>query len=160
MNPLSNKDILKFILYFSIFSILFAFYVEFFLGHQPCNLCLLERIPYFAVILITILSFIFKNFKKIAFLIIGIIFLLSTILSMYHVGIERGLIEESFICRSSLELNTLDKEQLLRELEKSVISCKNVTFFILGFSLATINTFVSIIISFITLRIFYKYEKK
>ena len=160
MNPLNNKNILKFILYFSIFSILFAFYVEFFLGHQPCNLCLLERIPYFAVILITILSFIFKNFKKIAFLIIGIIFLLSTILSMYHVGIEQGLIEESFICRSSLELNTLDKEQLLRELEKSVISCKNVTFFILGFSLATINTFVSIIISFITLRIFYKYEKK
>ena len=160
MNPLNNKDILKFISYFSIFSILFAFYVEFFLGHKPCNLCLLERIPYFAAILITILSFVFKNFKKIAFLIIGIIFLLSTILSIYHVGIEQGLIEESFICRSSLELNTLDKEQLLRELEKSVISCKNVTFYILGFSLATINIFVSIIISFITLRIFYKYEKK
>ena len=36
----------------------------------------------------------------------------------------------------------------------------NVTFTILSLSLATINTFVSLIISLITFWIFYNYEKK
>ena len=160
MNLLNRKNILSIILYFSFFSILFAYYVELFLNHKPCNLCLLERVPYILSIIIIITSLIFKKFEKFTFLFLGLIFLLSTLLSIYHVGIEQGLINELPVCKSGLGLNTLDKEQLLKELEKNSISCKDVTFSILGLSLATINTFASLTISLITMKIFYNYEKK
>ena len=154
-----KENLQHYILFFSLFAILFAYYVEFVLGHKPCNLCLLERIPYILAILIIILSSIFKNLKKLSFLMLGIIFLLATFLSIYHVGIEQGIISESALCKAQSGLNILDKEQLLQELEKSNISCKNVTFTILGLSLATINTFVSLFFSLITMRKFYIYEK-
>ena len=50
-----KENLQHYILFFSIFAILFAYYVEFVLGHKPCNLCLLERIPYILAILIIIL---------------------------------------------------------------------------------------------------------
>ena len=50
--------------------------------------------------------------------------------------------------------------QLLKELNNTRISCKNVDFKFFGFSLATINTFISLIFSIITFRIFINYEKK
>lgn len=160
MNRLQNKNILNLILYFSIFSISFAYYVEFVLNHIPCNLCLLERIPYFLTIIVIVTLLIIKKFEKFIFLILSVIFVASTILSIYHVGIEQGLIKESPICGANSGVNILDKELLLEELKKNTVSCKNVTFSILGFSLATINTFVSLGISLITAKIFYYYEKK
>ena len=108
-----KENLQHYILFFSLFAILFAYYVEFVLGHKPCNLCLLERIPYILAILIIILSSIFKNLKKLSFLMLGIIFLLATFLSIYHVGIEQGIISESALCNAKSGLNILDKEQLL-----------------------------------------------
>ncbi len=160
MSIWNNKNVLNFILYISIFAILFAFYVEFILGHKPCNLCLFERIPYILSILILVLLSIFNRHERIAFLILSIIFILAFILSIYHVGIERGLISESSICKSSSGLKIEDKEQLLKELKKNTISCKDVTFKIFGFSLATINAIVSLAISLITIQKFKNYEKK
>ena len=160
MSKLQNKIALNFILYFSIFSISFAYYVEFFLGHMPCNLCLLERVPYFLSIFIITILLIVKKYEKFILFILGIIFLFATVLSIYHVGIENGFIEESPICGVRSGLNILDKELLLEELKKSTISCKNVTFSILGLSLATINIFVSLCFFLITIRKFYYYEKK
>ena len=97
-----KENLQHYILFFSLFAILFAYYVEFVLGHKPCNLCLLERIPYILAILIIILSSIFKNLKKLSFLMLGIIFLLATFLSIYHVGIEQGIISESALCKACL----------------------------------------------------------
>jgi disulfide bond formation protein DsbB len=54
----------------------------------------------------------------------------------------------------------LSKEQLLKQLKSSsIISCKNVTFRVLGFSLATINTIISIILSVIMIRVINNYDK-
>ena len=160
MIRLKPKNISKIILYFSIFSLLFAYYVEHILGHLPCNLCILERIPYFVAIVIIMISFFFQKFEKNALFILGVIFLLASVLSLYHFGIEQGFFEESPVCKNKTGLNILDKEKLLIELQKNSISCKNVTFSILGLSLATINTFISLLISLITFRTFYNYEKK
>lgn len=160
MDKLIYRKIIKLILFFSIFALIFAYYVEFALGHKPCKLCLLERIPYFITIFIIIILSFFQNFEKILFGLLGIIFLIATILSIYHVGIEYGIFQESTMCSSNSNLNILDKKELLKNLTKETISCKNVTFRILGHSLATINTFISLVISSITLTIFFKYEKK
>ncbi len=150
----------KLILLLSIFSILFALYVEFFLGHKPCNLCLLQRVPYVITIILIIFVSIFKNLEKISFLLLSLIFFSATFLSLYHVGIEQGIIIESAVCGSNIDISTTNKEEILKQLNKKQISCKAVTFTIFGQSLATINVIISFILSVITLKIFMNYEKK
>ena len=160
MKSLKFRTELSLILIFSVFSILFAFYVEYVLEHEPCNLCLLQRLPYILSIILIILVTIFKNLERLLFLFLSLIFLLGSLLALYHVGIERGLISESYICGNGIDTSSTDKTEILNQLENKVISCKNVTFTIFGLSLATINTFISAVIATITLKIFLKYEKK
>ena len=160
MSQIKHKLQINLILIFSILSILFAFYVEHILGHKPCNLCLLQRLPYILTIVVIILLIIFKNFEKLSFLFLSIIFLFGALLALYHFGIEQGIVSESFVCASDVSVGTLNKEEILKQLKIRQISCKDVSFTILGFSLATINTFVSAILAIITFIIFLKYEKK
>ena len=160
MNLFKYKNILNFLLVFSVFSILFAFYVEYVLGHKPCNLCLLQRIPYVLTIILIIIVTIFKNLQRLVFLLLSLIFLLGTLLSLYHVGIEQGLISESFVCVDNVDTSITDKAEILKQLENKAVSCKDVTFTIIGASLASINTFISLVITIITISIFIKYEKK
>ena len=160
MNLFKYKNILNFLLVFSVFSILFAFYVEYVLGHKPCNLCLLQRIPYILTIILIIIVTIFKNLQRLVFLLLSLIFLLGTLLSLYHVGIEQGLISESFVCADNVDISITDKTEILKQLQNKAVSCKDVTFTVIGASLASINTFISLVITIITISIFIKYEKK
>ena len=160
MKSLKFKTELTLILIFSVFSILFAFYVEYILNHKPCNLCLLQRLPYILTIILIILVTIFKNLERLLFLILSLIFLFGSLLALYHVGIERGLISESYICGTGIDTSSTDKTKILNQLKNKIISCKDVTFAIFGISLATINTFISAFLTIITLLIFIRYEKK
>ena len=156
----SNKLLLNGILAFSIFSLSIAYFIQYVLGHKPCNLCIIERIPYIAAIILISLIFILNRYQKLISSLILIFFVFGAVVSFYHFGIEQGFFEESPVCKNRSNLDIFDKEKLLIELQKNSVSCKNVTFSIFGFSLATINTFVSFLISFITMRAFYNYEKK
>ena len=160
MTPIKYKLQINLILIFSILSILFAFYVEYILGHKPCNLCLFQRLPYILIIFLIVLLLIFRNFERLIFLFLSIIFLSGALLALYHFGIEQGIFSESFVCKGDDNDSTLNKEEILKQLKIRQISCKDVTFTILGVSLATINTFVSTILAIITFKIFIKYEKK
>ena len=160
MFELKKKTELNIILFFSIFALIGAFFIEYILGHKPCNLCLFERIPYILAIILIVLVLIFKNLEKNVFLLLSIIFLLATLLSFYHFGIEQGFIKESAVCDIKQNTNNLSKEDLLKELNNARISCKDVDFRFFGFSLATINTLISLFFSIITFRIFINYEKK
>ena len=160
MTPNKYKLQINLILIFSILSILFAFYVEYILGHKPCNLCLFQRLPYILIIFLIVLLLIFKSFERLIFLFLSIIFLSGALLALYHFGIEQGVFSESFVCKGDDNGSTLNKEEILKQLKIRQISCKDVTFTILGVSLATINTFVSMILAIITFKIFLKYEKK
>ena len=160
MSQIKYKLQINLILIFSILSILFAFYVEYILGHKPCNLCLFQRLPYILIIFLIVLLLIFRNFERLMFLFLSIIFLSGALLALYHFGIEQGIFSESFVCKGDDNDSTLNKEEILKQLKIRQISCKDVTFTMLGVSLATINTFVSTILAIITFKIFIKYEKK
>jgi len=83
----------------------------------------------------------------------------STILAFYHFGIEQGFFSESLTCATGDLSNTLSKEELLQQLKENNISCKNVSFRILGLSLAAINTIFSLVLSVIFIRLFMNYGK-
>ena len=159
MIPIKNKTTLNLILLFSIFVLLAAYFIQYVLGHQPCNLCLIERIPYILTIIIITLILIFKKFEKIFLLLLTLIFVAATLISFYHFGIEQGFIKESLVCDLKVQTNSLTKEDLLKELKTKTISCKDVTFKIIGLSLTSINIIISLILSVITLKLFLNYEK-
>ena len=159
MSQVKNKILLYLILVFSIFAILAAYFIQYVLGHAPCNLCLIERIPYiFSIIIISICLF-NQKFEKITLIILSLTFFTAALLSFYHFGIEQGFIKESLVCNLNSPNNELSKEALLNQLKEMPISCKDVTFKIFGLSLATFNIFISIILSAITIKIFLNYEK-
>ena len=147
------------ILFFCIFALISAYFIQYILGHQPCNLCLIERIPYISAVIMILLCFYLKKFEKVTLIFLSLIFFLATILSFYHFGIEQGFIKESLVCNLSVGDNFINPEELLKSLKEKPISCKNVTFRLFGLSLATINVFISLIVSVITLKLFLDYEK-
>ena len=159
MLQIKNKILLKLVLVFSVFAILAAYFIQYTLGHQPCNLCLIERVPYiFSIIIISIYLFT-QKFEKITLIILSLIFFVAALLSFYHFGIEQGFIKESLVCDLNSPNNELSKEALLNQLKEMPISCKDVTFKIFGLSLATINIFISLTLSVIMTKLFLNYEK-
>tara|TARA_B100000780_G_scaffold112198_1_gene78566 strand:- start:302 stop:787 length:486 start_codon:yes stop_codon:yes gene_type:complete len=159
MSKIKNKAILSIILLFSIFAIFAAYFIQYVLKHEPCNLCLLERMPYVASIIIISFCLHFKKFEKISLIFLSLIFFSATLVAIYHFGIEQGFIKESLVCDLNNESNNLSREALLNQLTEMPVSCKDVTFKIFGLSLATFNIFISLILSTITIKLFLTYEK-
>ena len=159
MSQIKNKTTLNVILIFSILALIAAYFVQHVLGHKPCNLCLIERVPYIFAILIIILTLVLKKFEKLFLFFLSLTFVSATIVSFYHFGIEQGFIAESLVCDLNSKNVNLSKEDLLKELQQKPISCKDVNFRIFGLSLATINTIISFILSIISIKLFTNYEK-
>jgi len=155
----SNKLLLNGILAFSIISLSIAYFIQYVLGHKPCNLCIIERIPYIAAIILISLIFILNRYQKIISSLILIFFIFGSVVSFYHFGIEQGFFSESLVCDLG-NSQPINKEELLNQLKKAeIVSCKDVTFRFLGLSLATINTIISIILSGIMIKVIKNYGK-
>ena len=155
----SNKLLLNGILAFSILSLSIAYFIQYALGHKPCNLCIIERIPYIAAIILISLIFILNKYQKIISSLILIFFIFGAVVSFYHFGIEQGFFNESLVCDLG-NSQPLNKEELLNQLKKAeIVSCKDVTFRFLGLSLATINTVISLILSGIMIKVIKNYGK-
>ena len=155
----SNKLLLNGILAFSILSLSIAYFIQYVLGHKPCNLCIIERIPYIAAIILISLIFILNRYQKIISSLILIFFIFGAVVSFYHFGIEQGFFSESLVCDLG-NSQPLNKEDLLNQLKKTeIVSCKDVTFRFLGLSLATINTVISLILSGIMIKVIKNYGK-
>ena len=156
---LNNKLLLNGILAFSILSLSIAYFIQYVLGHKPCNLCIIERIPYIAAIILISLIFILNRYQKIISSLILIFFIFGAVVSFYHFGIEQGFFSESLVCDLG-NSQPINKEELLNQLKKAeIVSCKDVTFRFLGLSLATINTIISIILSGIMIKVIKNYGK-
>ena len=122
-------------------------------------MCILERIPYLLALIIIVLNYKFINLEKYFILSLILIFLAATILSLYHLGIEQGFIEESLVCDLKNGSNLLSKEDILKQLQEKNVSCKDVTFKILGLSLTSYNIIISILIVYFTTKAYLSYDK-
>ena len=155
-----NKTVtIKLIFLISIVALTSAFFIEHVLSHQPCNLCILERIPYLLSIIIIVLNYKFAHLEKYFMVLLILIFLAATILSLYHLGIEQGFIEESLVCDLKNGTDLLSKEDILKQLQEKNVSCKDVTFKILGLSLTSYNVIISILIVYFTTKAYLNYDK-
>ena len=159
MFELKAELYLKIIFLFSFIALISAFFIEYALGHQPCNLCLIERIPYGLSIIIIMVIFLMKKNQKFLVLLLILTFIFSFAISFYHYGIEQGFFQESSICGVKNFNESLTKEDLLKQLSEKTISCRDVTFRIFGLSLTSINIVISLLFIITLIKIFNKYEK-
>ena len=143
--------VILFLLSFTV--LLTAYTIQYLLGFQPCNLCIIERLPYVLTIAIIILNHKFKQNQLFFSVLLFLVFIFSVLISLYHLGIEQGLIDESNICRSN-NVGLIMKEEILKSLKVIRISCKDVTFKIFGLSLTTYNIFTSILMLLISTKIY------
>ena len=154
-----DKKFLFTILIFIFLVLVSAYVIEYKLGHQPCKLCLYERIPYFLSILLIAKIFFIKSYEKVTLSILSLVFIISLLLALYHFGIEQGFFDESLTCEVTELSKSLSKEQLLEQLKQNNISCKNVNFKVLGLSLAAINAIFSLVLSVIFIKLLLNYGK-
>tara|TARA_B100001996_G_scaffold207085_1_gene158757 strand:- start:561 stop:1049 length:489 start_codon:yes stop_codon:yes gene_type:complete len=159
MHNFKIETYLKIIFLISLISIISAYFIEYILEHQPCSLCLIERIPYGLSIILIISNYVFRKNEKFIILLLILIFAFSFIISFYHFGIEQGFFEESAVCGIKNASDIISKEELLKQLQVKTVSCKDVTFRIFGFSLTTFNIIVSLFLLILLTKIFKNYEK-
>ena len=153
------KTNLKIIFLFSLIALISAYFIEYVLGHQPCNLCLIERIPYGISIILISLTFFLKKSEKFFILLLILTFIFSFAISFYHLGIEQGIFQESAVCGVKDFSENITKEELLNQLNEKKVSCKDVTFRVFGLSLTTINILISLLIIITLTKNYIKYEK-
>ena len=159
MFNLKAKFYLNLILILSIVSLISAYFIEYVLGHKPCNLCLIERIPYGLSIILIISIFILKNNEKFIVLLLILTSFFSLAISVYHYGIEEGFFQESVVCNVKNFTENITKEDLLKQLNERIVSCKDVTFRIFGLSLTSINIIISLLFIIILSKVYTIYEK-
>ena len=150
---------LKIILIISFIALISAYFIEHVLGHQPCNLCIIERIPFGLSIVLTIIILLFKKNESFLVLLLILIFIFSLAISMYHYGIEQGFFQESAVCGLKDFSENITKEDLLKQLNEKTVSCKDVTFRIFGLSLTSINIVISLLFIITLSKIYIRYEK-
>ena len=153
MLNLKRKNYLLILFLLSLSTLIIAYSIQYIMGYQPCNLCLIERIPYALAIIVLILNYIFKKDQLFYTILLLIIFSFSFLVSLYHVGIEEGLINESNICTNK-NMNLMTKEDVLKSLQNIIISCKDVAFRVYGLSLTSYNMILSMLMILISIKIY------
>ena len=147
---LSRKSLYLVILGYSIFAIIYALYVEYYLNYQPCKLCLYQRVPFILAIFVSFVGFNFPNKDEVLILLI-ITFAIGMIISGYHFGIENNIFKEFKGC-SNNSLNITDKADLLKSLNQTLPNCKDISLTLFGISLAGLNFLSSLLILIYSVR--------
>ena len=142
----------------SFIMLISAFYLEYFHGALPCDLCITQRWFHGAIISYSLVIIFILNKTSISkkLLLLGgtILWLLSSIAGLYHFGIEMNFWTGPDGCSSNIDFS---KDTLTYLLSKSTIKCDEVMFKIFGLSLAGWNALVSFFVFLVTsILIFYK----
>ncbi|MDC0194724.1 disulfide bond formation protein B [Alphaproteobacteria bacterium] len=151
---------IKIIFLLSIIAIGSALIAEYFFDLAPCEMCLKQRHPYYAIITLIIIFYFFNLTKKIYLLILfEVSIIYGLFYSLWHVGVEKKILAGPESCSGTLsKLNTLKslKEQITNQ---AIVSCTDITWTILSLSAASTNSllllFILIFNSIFIVRKFY-----
>lgn len=143
----------------SILVIISAYIMELFFNYPPCRLCQYQRIPYFILIILSIVAYATKP-KVIFYYLAGLSILTNLLISFFHSLVERKIISYDSGCTS--KINEFDNIDELRNFLETVpiTKCDEISFEIYGLSLANINVVISILLIYITFNILFKNAKK
>jgi disulfide bond formation protein DsbB len=169
LNKRINKILLKMLLKqsptFFLISVLlscglgFAYYVQYYLGIEPCSLCYTQRYIFMTCIAIFFVGSLFvKYFESIKYLAL-IAIMVNTGFSFFHVGVEQKWWEGPKTCQSKgkkLDLNHLSDADALKQLQehleqKSFVPCDKISWRILGIPATVLNTLYLLFLTILTM---------
>ena len=154
---INSKNIFYLAVLFSIFAILSAFFMQYVLGHDPCKLCTYQRIPYYIIILIGLITFLFPKIIKITSFLLIFLLLAEFLVSNYHTLSTFEVISYSG-CQSAeipSDINVL-KEALMSD--TLIVNCSNANLKYFGIPLSIYNSFFSLM--FLIVIVFNAYKEK
>ena len=124
----------------SIIAITSALVAEFLFNLAPCKMCLKQRHPYYIIIFLVILSYIFRQTKNIwLFIFSQIALLYGFFYAVWHVGIEQKILTGPVSCAGTLsQTNSIQnlKQQIANQ---AIVNCSEITWAVFGLSAATLN---------------------
>ena len=143
------------VLLISLIVIVGAYIIEYLYNFPPCKLCIYQRIPYYLILIVCVISF-FMKYKNIHFYSIFFLFFSSFLIAFYHSMVERGLVEYNSGCTSKVD-NFESIEDLRNHLDGVAITkCDEIIFSVMGLSLANINSLISL--SLVLLNIYFIFK--
>lgn len=151
MKLLLKKYYPNFLLLFAIIVIIVAMLFQYMFGILPCRMCYYQRIPYYIIIILGLINILVKRdgYRELYMYSCLILFVLNSVLSFYHMGIEYGYFNNIFNCVS--EKNNYHS---IAELKSSLVGTINVPCEVVGFkfilSLSGWNFFISLLLGFFT----------
>ena len=154
---IKSKNIFYLAVLFSIFAISSAFFMQYVLGHDPCKLCTYQRIPYYIIILIGLITFLFPKIIKITSFLLIFLLLAEFLVSNYHTLSTFEVISYSG-CQSAeipSDINVL-KEALMSD--TLIVNCTNANLKYFGIPLSIYNSFFSLM--FLIVIAFNAYKEK
>ena len=135
----------------SILALLFALFLQYVFGYEPCRLCMFQRYAYAILIMISIIGMFYYTNKVIHFLLL-ISFMTITSISFWHMGVELQWWAASLECSGMTENIGSLKEELKNINDKPIASCDQISPKLLNVSLVQWS-FVYGLVSFIFLTI-------
>ena len=131
----------------SITAIGAALIAEYYFYLEPCKMCLKQREPYYAIIILFLVFIVLRWQTKIWFFLgVQILIIYGLFYSIWHVGIENKLLSGPSGCSGGLELtnSTINlKDQIM---SKAVVNCEDIIWSMFGLSAATINSLLLFLI--------------
>ena len=128
-------------------SLFFVYIAEYGFGLQPCYLCLWQRGPYYAVLIITLGALMLRSRDKIiipALVLAALAFVIGLGIAVFHSGVERHWWAGTEQCalrplNGSTELSL--REQLL---QTPVARCDQISWSLFGLSMTNYNALLSL----------------
>ena len=154
---INSKNIFFLAVLFSIFAILSAFFMQYVLGHAPCKLCIYQRIPYYIIILVGLITLFFPKIINLTSFLLIFLLLAEFLVSNYHTLSTYEVISYSG-CQSAEIPNDINqlKEALMSD--TLIVDCSNANLKYFGIPLSIYNSFFSIM--FLIVIVFYAYKEK
>ena len=154
---INSKNIFFLAVLFSIFAILSAFFMQYVLGHAPCKLCTYQRIPYYIIILVGLITLFFPKIIKLTSFLLIFLLLAEFLVSNYHTLSTYEVISYSG-CQSADIPNDINqlKEALMSD--TLIVNCSNANLKYFGIPLSIYNSFFSLM--FLIVIAFNAYKEK
>jgi disulfide bond formation protein DsbB len=119
------------------------------LGFAPCELCLKQRIPYYAGILLAALTALAAQqgravLARAGLLCLALLFLVGALLALYHSGVELKLFAGPSDCTGALS-TAGSVADFMKQLESvKVVRCDQPSLWVLGLTLSNWNALISL----------------